>query len=181
VLRISALYDRELERTSRRGFKRSGSSSEISQDSVLKFLFAIICLAVHATFLSAGGASAQRSGEAGEDGLNQESPMSELPSAIYRRWTHSREEDTNGLTVFRPSNFNFPPSRGREGMEFRPNGEFVHYNIGATDRSEAVPGRWHLGADGSIEIEFPTTQMGAYRLAVISVDADILIVRRELL
>jgi hypothetical protein len=105
--------------------------------------------------------------------------MNELPPPIFRRWTHSREEDTNGLTVFRPSNFNFPPSRGREGMEFRQNGEFVQYNIGATDRSEAVPGRWRVGPDNSIEIEFETGQAAGYRLIVISVDDNVLIVRRE--
>lgn len=105
--------------------------------------------------------------------------MIKLPSTIFRRWTHSREEDTQDVTVFRPSSFAFPPSRGREGIEFRENGEFIHYRIGATDRSEAVVGRWRVERDNLIEVDFPTAQLSPYRLIVIAVDQGVLKVRRE--
>ena len=108
-----------------------------------------------------------------------ESSMIELPSTMFRRWTHSREEDTNDMTVFRPSSFPFPPSRGREGIEFLENGEFIHYRIGATDRSEAVVGRWRVERDNLIEVDFPTSRLSPYRLILISVDNDVLKVRRE--
>jgi hypothetical protein len=105
--------------------------------------------------------------------------MIKLPSTMFRRWIHSREEDTKDVTVFRPSSFAFPPSRGREGIEFRENGEFFHYRIGATDRSEAVAGQWHVERDNIIEVDFPTARLSPYRLVVISVDNDALKVRRE--
>ena len=105
--------------------------------------------------------------------------MIKLPSTMFRKWTHSREEDTREMTVFRPSTFSFPPSRGREGFEFRENGEFIHYHIGATDRSEAVFGQWRVEQNNVIEVDFPTAQLLPYRLVVISVDNDVLKVRRE--
>jgi hypothetical protein len=105
--------------------------------------------------------------------------MIELPPAIFRRWTHSREEDTHDVTVYRPPNFPFPPSRGREGIEFRTDGEFIHYRIGATDRSEGIVGRWRLERDNVIEIDFESPRLSPYRLNLISVDSEILKVRRE--
>jgi len=48
-----------------------------------------------------------------------------LPSQIFRRWTHSREEDRADILVYRPKDYPFPPARGREGLEFRKNGEFI--------------------------------------------------------
>jgi hypothetical protein len=111
--------------------------------------------------------------------LIEGSTMIELPSTMFRRWTHSREEDTKDMTVFRPSSFAFPPSRGREGVEFRENGEFVHYRIGATDRSEAVVGQWRVEQNNVIDVDFPTAQLSPYRLIVISVGDDALRVRRE--
>ena len=36
---------------------------------------------------------------------------------MFKHWTHSREEDSEGIKVYRPNEYNFPPSRGREGFE----------------------------------------------------------------
>jgi hypothetical protein len=104
--------------------------------------------------------------------------MTELPSAIFKSWTHSREEDAKDITVFRPSSFAFPPSRGREGMEFRENGEFIHYRIGATDRSEGILGQWKSNQENVIEVDFPSKQLSPYQLVVISYDNDVLKMRR---
>ncbi len=38
------------------------------------------------------------------------------------RWTHSFEEDHDGISVYRRDDFAFPPARGRRGVEFRPDG-----------------------------------------------------------
>ncbi|MGW1344154.1 hypothetical protein ACWCOV_24135 [Kribbella sp. NPDC002412] len=59
------------------------------------------------------------------------------------RWTHSFEEDHDGITVYRPDDFAFPPARGRRGVEFRPDGTLVEWVIGRGDAPEARPdGRW---------------------------------------
>src|SRR5262245_50526487 len=36
-----------------------------------------------------------------------------LPEEVFGRWVHSREEDAGGVRVFRPADYQFPPSRGR--------------------------------------------------------------------
>ena len=58
------------------------------------------------------------------------------------RWTHSFEEDHDGLTVYRRDDFAFPPARGRRGVEFRPDGSFVDWAIGRGDAPEPRNGRW---------------------------------------
>jgi hypothetical protein len=58
------------------------------------------------------------------------------------RWTHSFEEDHDGLTVYRRDDFAFPPARGRRGVEFRPDGTFVDWAIGRGDAPEPRNGRW---------------------------------------
>ncbi|MFG1819778.1 hypothetical protein ACGFIF_38885 [Kribbella sp. NPDC049174] len=59
------------------------------------------------------------------------------------RWTHSFEEDHDGITVYRRDDFAFPPARGRRGVEFRPDGTWVDWVIGRGDAPEARPaGRW---------------------------------------
>lgn len=59
------------------------------------------------------------------------------------RWTHSFEEDHDGITVYRRDDFAFPPARGRRGVEFRPDGTFVQLSIGRGDAPEpGATGRW---------------------------------------
>jgi hypothetical protein len=61
---------------------------------------------------------------------------------LLGRWTHSFEEDHDGVTVYRRTDFAFPPARGRRGVEFRPDGTFVDWLIGRGDAPEASTGRW---------------------------------------
>jgi hypothetical protein len=59
------------------------------------------------------------------------------------RWTHSFEEDHDGITVYRRADFTFPPARGRRGVEFRPDGTFVQLDFGRGDAPEpGASGRW---------------------------------------
>lgn len=101
-----------------------------------------------------------------------------LPSQIFRRWTHSREEDQGDILVYRPSDYPFPPARGREGLEFRENGEFIRYQIGATDRSSAVPGRWSVQNGNVVEVQLPNQSTSSYTLTILECDEQILKVRR---
>lgn len=78
-----------------------------------------------------------------------------VTSAIIGTWLHSYEEDTGDAEVFRPISFAFPPSRGRPGIAFRPDGGYAEISPGADDRGAVSQGRWRdLGA-GRIEISFP--------------------------
>lgn len=101
-----------------------------------------------------------------------------LPRQIFRRWTHSREEDRADILVYRPKDYPFPPARGREGLEFRENGEFIRYQIGATDRSLAVPGRWSIQNTNMVEVQFPNLSVSSYTLTILECDEQILKVRQ---
>jgi predicted membrane protein len=101
-----------------------------------------------------------------------------LPSQIFRRWTHSREEDRADILVYRPQDYPFPPARGREGLEFRENGEFIRYQIGPTDRSLAVPGRWSIQNTNVVEVQFPNQSVSSYILTILECDEQILKVRQ---
>ncbi|MFD4179871.1 hypothetical protein [Rhodococcus sp. NPDC058514] len=69
------------------------------------------------------------------------------------RWGHSFEEDHDGIRVYRPVGFDFPRARGRDGIEFRPDGSYVDWAIGRGDANEAREGRWVSGAeDESLEL-----------------------------
>jgi hypothetical protein len=59
-------------------------------------------------------------------------------------WTHSAEEDHDGISVYRRDDYAFPPARGRRGVEFRADGTFVPLMIGRGDAPQAWPiaGRW---------------------------------------
>jgi hypothetical protein len=66
------------------------------------------------------------------------------PELLHRAWLHSHEEDSKGRTVFRPSSYTFPPSRGRTGFELRPDGTLLETGIGPTDRRTGSTGKWTL-------------------------------------
>ncbi|MFM7427807.1 MAG: hypothetical protein ACKO7W_22880 [Elainella sp.] len=100
-----------------------------------------------------------------------------LPSQIFKRWTHSREEDQGEVLVYRPSDYPFPPARGREGLEFRQDGEFIRYEIGATDRSQGVVGRWSLERANVVRVEF--SQRSAHSLIILECNDQILKVRQQ--
>jgi hypothetical protein len=69
--------------------------------------------------------------------------------ALQGRWVHSHEEDTDDRLVFRPAAHKFPPSRGRQAFELRPDGAFVERASGPDDRPKETKGRWSLD-EGSV-------------------------------
>lgn len=76
-------------------------------------------------------------------------------SALCRVWVRSREEDTATERVYRPEDYDFPPSRGRAGLEFKADGTFHRIAIGATDVSSVSPGTWEVvdSADRRIRVD----------------------------
>ena len=67
------------------------------------------------------------------------------------RWGRSHEEDHDGVEVYRPAGFHFPPARGRAWIEVRPDGTFVELAPGRADVPEPVEGTWVLGSDAGLE------------------------------
>jgi hypothetical protein len=68
---------------------------------------------------------------------------------LMQRWMHSYEEDTETEQVFRPSDYDFPPSRGRTGFECKSNGILWQFGPGPSDRPQAKEGAWEL-AEGDV-------------------------------
>ena len=78
--------------------------------------------------------------------------MSDLPAELFRHWLFSHEN--GGVAVYRPFGTRLPPARGRKAFEIRENGEFVRYDIGATDRSRATVGRWRADDPRRIQVSY---------------------------
>lgn len=97
-----------------------------------------------------------------------------LSHAIFKQWIHSREEDTEGVRVYRPSDYNFPPSRGREGFEIKENGEFIRYGIGPTDRRQKITGTWKVEENNKIRVTFEGQRQESYTIQILSCDEGVL-------
>lgn len=70
---------------------------------------------------------------------------------LLRPWGHSREEDGDGVEVWRPAGYPFPLSRGRNWFELREDGSAIFTGPGPDDRNRAASGSWV--ATGSDEFE----------------------------
>jgi len=101
------------------------------------------------------------------------------PAAIFQHWIHSREEDTSGLEVFRPEEFAFPPSFGRDGFEMKRNGQFIQDDIGPADGIVHVLGRWKLLNPQAVAVSFPGTAREGYAFEIEAVDNAVLQIRRQ--
>ena len=103
--------------------------------------------------------------------------MSSARDGIAGRWTHSFEEDHDDVLVYRPPEHDFPRARGRDGIEFKPDGSFVEWAIGRGDAQQAIPGRWRTADSGAVQV---TTERGGEQvLEILSVAPDRLEVRRR--
>jgi hypothetical protein len=100
-----------------------------------------------------------------------------LAAAIFGHWVHSREEDAEGLEVFRPDAFPFPPSFGRDGLELLPDGTLIQDDIGPADGIVQVPWRWRLLGPRRVGVSFGGEREG-YSFEIIDLDEDVLRIRR---
>jgi hypothetical protein len=100
---------------------------------------------------------------------------------IYNHWIHSHEEDFQGKKVYRPSTFNFPPSRGRQGFEIKINGEFVQYIIGRSDRQEKLIGNYKFLDHNilSISLSDQKQQKISFQLKILSCDENMLVIEKN--
>ena len=69
------------------------------------------------------------------------------PRDLAQSWLHSREEDTESTTVYRPRSFKFPPARGRVGFELKLGGAAIFQDFGPVDKPLAREGSWDLDAN----------------------------------
>ena len=76
---------------------------------------------------------------------------------LCQKWIHSHEEDTASSTVYRPVAFAFPPSRGREEIDLRPDGMVQGQMAGPDDRRKSRNGSWTI-EQGILKINLPTSE-----------------------
>ena len=103
--------------------------------------------------------------------------MDDLQTCLLGHWIHSHEEDQGGVRAYRPATYKFPLSRGRVGMEFRPDGKLVYFGIARGDGSESLPGSWVLEGPDRVRISVKSPRIQPFVLQVVSCDGDVLKVR----
>ena len=98
---------------------------------------------------------------------------------LFRAWGHSREEDGGGLTVYRPAGFAFPLSRGRDGMEFRPDGTVVESALAEPTRARRREGFWARLGPNSVSVRVGGPDAPVRRMTIVDCDEQVLRVRWE--
>lgn len=111
-------------------------------------------------------------------GIYKGQAMTELPDEIFRKWIHSFEEDTNGITVYRPVEYDFPLARGRGGIEFRPDGAFISWEIGPTDATRGINGHWKIEGSGRVSVSFEESTRPSTVIEILQCDSEVLKVRK---
>lgn len=112
-------------------------------------------------------------------GLSRAEAEEKLPAGLYQSWIHSREEDKEGIQVYRPEGYEFPPSRGRAGFEIRKDGEFIDRPIAPADGNETILGRWEATGPRRIRVTFPKhPDRRGFTLEIIACDGKSLKVKR---
>lgn len=104
--------------------------------------------------------------------------MEDLQTCILGHWIHSHEEDAQGVMVYRSANFNFPPARGRIGVDFRKGGELVYYGIARADGSEQSSGSWVIEGTDRVRIKVDSERIQPFVWQVVSCNDQALKVRR---
>ncbi|AKD03334.1 hypothetical protein POKO110462_16905 [Pontibacter korlensis] len=95
-------------------------------------------------------------------------------------WLHSFEEDEDGLWVYRPNTYDFPPSRGRTGFSLEPGGVFKRYEVAPTDGLKEEEGQWEQLEKDLVQIRMAqgSTPPVEYNMQIVQLDEDLLKVRR---
>ncbi len=104
--------------------------------------------------------------------------MNQLPKQIFRKWGHSFEEDARDVKVYRPADYDFPRTRGRDGIEFRPDGTFIEWMAGPADAQQAVPQHWQVEPSGRVRVVFGDNARASQILDIVQVDDNILRIRQ---
>ena len=106
--------------------------------------------------------------------------MTQLPNEIFQRWIHSFEEDKGEITVYRPEEYDFPLSRrGREGIEFRPDGVFIDWEIGPNDAFRGINGHWKMESSMRVRVSFEGNVREPRIMEILQIDAEVLKLRQH--
>jgi len=78
------------------------------------------------------------------------------PHKLVNHWIHSHEEDEGDQLVYRTEDFDFPPARGRTGLDLSEGGNAIQEGPAPDDRHSERKGKWSLNDIGQLMIEDPS-------------------------
>jgi hypothetical protein len=99
---------------------------------------------------------------------------------LQQTWLHSHEEDKGEVLTYRPNTYDFPPSRGRTGFTFNDDNTFIQYEIAPTDGLEERLGKWRMATRDQVRVSFEEGSHQDFLLEIITLEPNLLRVRRRL-
>ena len=75
-----------------------------------------------------------------------------IKRCLHKHWIHSHEEDSGGISVYRPTGYRFPPSRGRDSFHLQPSGAVERGDPGPDDRGRVRSGKWKSSGENALQI-----------------------------
>ena len=99
--------------------------------------------------------------------------------SLQGNWRHSHEEDSEDTFVYRRRGFRFPPSRGRQGFELRPDGTGTDHSLAPGDGNAEGSVRWAVAPDGTVVLTDPSGKV-VRKMRVASASRDKLVVARQI-
>jgi len=109
---------------------------------------------------------------------NQTQVPTQSIDALCQCWKYSYEESNDDTKVYRPCDYDFPPSRGREGMTFATDKTFIYNAIAPTDGFTDLEGNWILENDIlTMNYTKPTTKISKF--AILSLNKEIMKLKEQ--
>jgi hypothetical protein len=105
---------------------------------------------------------------------------SSLPQEIFKRWIYSSERDENmGTTItYIAEGSGLSGNRGRIGFEIKKNGEFIIHDSGPSDRPRKIVGSFEAIPPKILKAHFKNQQGHDLAFEIVSLQEDILHVKR---
>lgn len=109
------------------------------------------------------------------NGCGDQNSSAKKSGPLYQYWIHSHEDDGDNFKAYRPKDYDFPVSRGRDGFEIKADGQFIWNRIAPADGNERVPGTWAWEADKVMLATFDEgTHITRLRLTILDVSKEML-------
>ncbi|MEA5515175.1 hypothetical protein [Nodularia sp. UHCC 0506] len=93
--------------------------------------------------------------------------MSNTSELLCRSWRHAYEESHPDFITYYSQDYPLPASRGRPGMSFQSNGEFIKETIAPSCGFNYTHGSWHWQPNGNVLIDLPSERC-SYELEIVS-------------
>ena len=100
-----------------------------------------------------------------------------MKKVIGITWIRSFEDDKDGTEAYRPTTYEFPPARGREGWKFEENKTVKKQAIAATDGYVSEEGTWTLTKENQKDIVNIVMENGKVNYEIISVSDSIIFLK----